>query len=135
MNGKKFDRVSSAPTTSATTLIFSIYRFNLETETWETMKPMNIARISPAVTVLHEYIYVAGGHNHARHLKDVELFDPRNDEWITLSPMNDARSCFAFLASNDYLYAMGYSSSIEKYDPWKNRWMEVCARPSPYKME
>lgn len=87
---------------------------------------MKVARNNPAVAVLNGYIYVAGGSY--SQSSTLELFDPKKDEWIELSPMNRARPGFALSPFKGYLYAMGHSSSIERYDPWKNRWTKVLAR-------
>lgn len=85
---------------------------------------MTVARSFPSVAVLKEYIYVAGGQACQKYVALVELYDPKKDAWVKLAPMNNARAAFALFELNGFLYATG--SEIEKYDPWKNCWAEVC---------
>lgn len=39
--------------------------------------------------------------------------------------MHKRRSDFALSGANGCLYAMGTNGIVERYDPWKNCWMEV----------
>lgn len=87
---------------------------------------MTVPRYNAAAAVLNGYIYVAGGDGREwDELDSVELYDSKCDEWIGIKPMERSRTNFALIESNGFLYAMGGCETIEKYEPWKYRWMEV----------
>lgn len=93
---------------------------------------MNVVRFCASATILNGYINVAGG----RSLEDkttnsAELYDPKCDAWTNIASMKLDRYDFALIELNGFLYAMGGNEDenvIEKYDPWKNCWSEVCER-------
>lgn len=93
---------------------------------------MNVVRFCASGTVLNGYIYIAGGRSKESAVtKSAELYDPKRDEWTNIASMNVARDNFALIELNGFLYAMGGNEDenvIEKYDPWKNCWSEVCER-------
>lgn len=115
------------------------FSFDTENNSWETIQSMNVARMYPAVTILNGYIYIAGGSFYGydydfdyRKKKifatdSVELFDPRTDEWTKLTPTKEHRGIFTLTESNGFLFAMGGETrTIERFEPYKNSWKEVC---------
>lgn len=89
---------------------------------------MNHARFCASVTVVNEYIYVAGGLDGELPSDKVELYDPKRDEWKQLTSMIKPRYAFSMINSNGFLYAFGhgYTASIERFDTLKWEWKEVC---------
>lgn len=74
-------------------LIF-LFSFDTETNSWERIKSMNFARVSPAVTVSNGFIYIAGGvdeqYSPEQTANSVELYNPKTDEW-TIEARPDER--------------------------------------------
>lgn len=85
---------------------------------------MDYAREYASAVVLNGYIYIAGNFKNVGSL--VEMYDPENDEWTQVPPMNNGRVFPVLVETHGFLYAMGSSKVIEKFDPYKRCWTEVC---------
>lgn len=88
---------------------------------------MNSSRRFASVTTLNGFIYIAGGYTNwcKWRTSSFELYDPKTDQWTELARMNESRVCFALNESNGFLYAMGDDKLVERFEPYKNNWMEV----------
>lgn len=107
----------------------SYYSFDTENNTWETMMAMKDDRFCASAAILNGYIYMAGGFTFTKSSQDnsVVMYDPRTNEWTGAAGMNKPRRSFTLLESNGFLYAMGGNRiKIERFDPFKNAWTEVC---------
>lgn len=95
---------------------------------------MKYARFWHSATRLREYFCVAGGFSVDKVTDSVELYDPSKNEWTQSASMNKSRSNFAITQINESLYVMGHGlghgATIERLDPWKPRWVEVCVLQS-----
>lgn len=105
----------------------SRFRFDLESNKWKVLEPMNVARKSSSVAVQNGYIYVVGGTLSGDcACGAVELYDIANDHWKLVASMNEVRSSFALFKSNMCLYAIGTNKTVEQYDALKDKWTKVC---------
>jgi hypothetical protein len=108
----------------------NVERYNVDSEKWEDVIPMNEERRGLNAVVLPDGIYVMGGFNGFEHLQSLEKYDIENEIWIDLSPMNQPRSLMAAVASPDcrYIYVIGGTDghgplkSMERYDVMNDEW-------------
>ena len=115
----------------------SVERFNPENKRWVPVKSMESARFSFGCTELDGFVYVCGGFDGEKDLKQSEFFMPDANEWTMIAPMNVARSGCQTVAAEGKLYTLGgwngseIVSSCEVYDPRSNRWsmIEPMNRP------
>lgn len=92
---------------------------------------------SPAVAVIQDHIYVAGGTS-ARGvtLNDLEVYDPVRNSWSTLASMAVPRNHTAGGAINGKFYVAGgrgsiaASTALEVYDPQANSWTRLAPMPT-----
>lgn len=84
---------------------------------------MKIARRHFSSAVLNGCIYVAGGDN---LWNPVESYNPKTNKWTQLAPMKGNHGSFTLAELNGYLYTLGDEYGIERFDPFANRWTQVC---------
>lgn len=90
---------------------------------------MNDARDFASVALWNGYFYIAGGYdNRGGLISSVEFYEVRTNKWTKVAPMKHARSSFALIDKSKYMYAIGAHHTIEKFDPYRNSWTEVCKR-------
>jgi len=113
-------------------------RFNPNTNTWEEIAPLHIARRSLCAVALPDGIYAMGGYDGEKYLNSVEKYDLNTNEWTIIQPMKHARCTMACLSSPDcrYIYALGgYDGTplnlVERYDVVHDAWEFVT--PMKYK--
>lgn len=85
--------------------------------------------LKPAVGVLNDKIYLAGGAAGDKEIANCEVFDPATDTWTEVAPMARARQHLAGAVLNGKFYTVGgrigdaFSLSIlEIYDPQTDTW-------------
>jgi len=79
----------------------SVIRYDLATNTWETVAPMSTERKALGVTVLDGMLYAVGGENleavadddyEGPFMKSAERFNPATSAWEEVAPMAAARA-------------------------------------------
>ncbi|WP_160646733.1 M56 family metallopeptidase [Chengkuizengella marina] len=111
--------------------------------TWTEVSSMNQARDNHATGVIDGKIYVVGGSRYNdqgyEYLSSLEMYDPQKDRWIELASMNQARHNHTTGVIDGKIYVVGGSryndnnqayeflSSLEMYDPQKDRWIELAS--------
>lgn len=84
--------------------------YNPASDTWFTVAPLPAPRVSMAVAVLDEQIYVMGGIDVWRSgtVQDsVYVYDPLADEWAAAPALMTARSGVRAVTVDDAIYAIG----------------------------
>ncbi|XP_070573381.1 uncharacterized protein [Ptychodera flava] len=122
--------------------------FDRVTGKWHNLCEMPIERLAYGVTVLDNFVYIAGGENHNDSDMDpsgcqfttstVYRYDVRLDCWHIMASMQDPRTDFFFAALDRRLYAVGGRNSrfmaginsVECYNPQTNSWSYVSSLPS-----
>src|SRR5437899_396647 len=94
---------------------------------WSDVAPTNYMHAdTPAVAVINDLIYVAGGSGGVGN--ETEVYDPAKDTWNILAPMNVPRNHTAGGAISGKFYVVGgrpgvlAASFLEVYDPQTNTW-------------
>ena len=104
-------------------------------DTWIDVAPTNyMHENTPAVAVINDLIYVAGGSGGVGN--EVEVYDPAQDTWTVLVPMSIPRNHTAGGAINGKFYVAGgrpgtdAASALEVYDPQTNTWTMLAPMPT-----
>lgn len=71
---------------------FVIYRYDPDTDRWQSIACMNSARIGVGLACVNRLLFAVGGFDGFQRLRSVEQYDPEKDEWSFVSPMNTTRS-------------------------------------------
>ena len=107
-------------------------------DTWSAVASMNsIHDATPAVGVINDKIYVAGGVNLlGTSTREVEVYDPVTNSWTGLASMHVARNHVSGGVINGKFYAVGGRGStdaetdFEVYDPQTNNWSTLPNIPT-----
>jgi N-acetylneuraminic acid mutarotase len=92
---------------------------------------------TPAVAVIEDRIYVAGGTGPGMNGNELEVYNPSTNTWIALASMNVGRNHCAGGTINGKFYVVGgrgnamSPSAFEAYDPQTNTWTTLAPLPTP----
>jgi len=114
-----------------------VFAYYPEKDLWYEAASMNYRHGgTPAVGVIDDLIYVAGGNGPGMAGNEVEVYDPFQDTWTVLSPMNIPRNHTAGGAIDGKLYVAGgrghpeAASALEVYDPAADAWTMLAPLPT-----
>jgi N-acetylneuraminic acid mutarotase len=106
-------------------------------DAWKDVAPARFRHgDTPAVAVLDDRIYVAGGTGAGMIGNEVESYDPATDSWTTLAPMRVPRNHCAggFIGGRFYVAGgrpgVGAESALEAYDPRADVWTTLPSMPT-----
>jgi uncharacterized protein (TIGR03437 family) len=91
---------------------------------------------TPAVAVINDRIYVAGGTGAGQNQTELEMYDPASNRWTTLASMSVPRNHCAGGAINGKFYVVGgrgtaeSTTALEVYDPATNQWTRLASMPT-----
>lgn len=109
--------------------------FNLTTGLWETGPTLATGKLMLNTFILNGNIYICGGNNNSSATSETIMYEVSSNTLIAKANMNIARERHAATADKYYGYVFaGYptstvSTSVEKYDPVKNKWSGITAFP------
>ena len=114
-----------------------VFVYDSVNNTWSPVTSMHFQHdATPAVGVIDDKIYVAGGAGVGVTQREVEVYDPAADTWTNLAPMRVARNHVSGGVINGKFYAAGGRGSIdaptalEVYDPQTNAWSTLADMPT-----
>lgn len=117
----------------------TVYKYNITSQTWTSVQPLNSIRSSASATVWDGKIYVGGGWNGSGFSKSFEVYDPSLDKWTDIpETMTTGRFCLGIAAVNGIIYAIGGTASgtlvsslatVEAYDIATQKW--TTKQPMP----
>uniref|UniRef100_A0A8C5DNH6 Kelch like family member 10 n=1 Tax=Gouania willdenowi TaxID=441366 RepID=A0A8C5DNH6_GOUWI len=85
-----------------------VWRFNLDTHTWQEMSPMQESQNFVSVTVLKGYIYAMGGfRDDGTSLRTAERYQPNINQWTFIASMNEERIYASCTTLNNKIYICG----------------------------
>jgi len=112
-----------------------VFVYDSEQDAWLDVAPMNFMHgDTPAVAVINDLIYVAGGSGGIGN--EVEVYDPSQNAWTILAPLNVRRNHTAGGAIDGKFYVVGgrpgmeAASALEVYDPPTNTWTLLSPMPT-----
>ncbi len=107
--------------------------YDTDRKEWDTLTPMSMSRVGPAVAVVDSKMYVMGGFNPNTWSPNpsVEVYDFQTDTWSAGNSMPTGRSWSRAVVFNDKIYVLGgvgnrYYDICEVYDPSTDSW-DTCA--------
>lgn len=107
-------------------------------DAWDPVAPSIYSHsLTPAVGVLNDKIYVAGGAVGDVNIANTEVYDPATNTWTELAPMGLARNHLAGAFLNGKFYTVGGRigqgtsvSILEIYNPQTNTWSTGPSMPT-----
>jgi len=113
-----------------------VFAYDAGRDAWSEVASMSFQHGStPAVGVLDDRIYVAGGEG-GMIGNELESYDPSLDRWTTLASMRVPRNHAAGQFVGSKLYVAGgrpgptAASALEAYDPQTNTWATLPSMPT-----
>ena len=76
-------------------------RFNIYTNEWEEVAPLNDHRRALAVISLPDGVYAIGGYDGSNYLNTVERYDSDENKWVMCKPMKYPRCTLSAVSSDD----------------------------------
>jgi uncharacterized protein (TIGR03437 family) len=111
--------------------------YNPQANNWTDVAPMRFQHANtPAVAVINDRIYVAGGNGPNMNQTELEVYDPAANTWTPLVSMSVPRNHTAGAAINGKFYVVGgrpgdaAARALEVYDPATNRWTALRDLPT-----
>jgi N-acetylneuraminic acid mutarotase len=121
--------------------------FDIEKNSWLTLKPMTLPRNHHDIASLDGKLYVIGGtvgscfpSGWAANVSINEVYDIATDTWSTRAPMPTARSGIGAAVIDGKIYVIGGEGWVdesggvfrtnEAYDPNSNTWVEKTPMPT-----
>ncbi|XP_054158233.1 kelch-like protein diablo [Oppia nitens] len=108
----------------------TVETYDLQTNQWKTIAPMNIIRHYHDATIIQNTIYVCGGEN-GNYFKSCEYYSPNTDKWHFAKPMSQERCGLALVAYEGFIYAIGGQNgndsynSMERYNTKTQQWQPM----------
>src|SRR5262245_44929908 len=113
------------------------FLYNPQTNSWSDVAPMRFQHAnSPAVGVIKDKIYVAGGSGPNMNQTELEVYDPALNTWTQLASMSIGRNHTAGGVIDSKFYVVGgrpgdvAGSALEVYDPATNAWTRLANMPT-----
>ena len=107
----------------------TVERYNIQTNVWEEVAPLNVARRSLCAVALPDGVYALGGYDGEKYLSSVEKYNPAKNEWTLVQSMKHPRCTMACISSPDcqFIYALGGYDGVplnlvERYDVVNDVW-------------
>ena len=126
--------------TQAGQVINNVYKYSPDTDLWQEVAPMTIARRGVCAVADRSSLYVAGGCTDHHELLDVvEKYDPEKNSWNRVASTNEKKvfSCGVIVNSKVFLFGGVVSirpplpsTLIEMFDPVSNLWTSIQIRGS-----
>jgi N-acetylneuraminic acid mutarotase len=114
-----------------------VFAYDPGRDAWPEVSTMSFQHGStPAVGVLDDRIYVAGGTGTGMNGNEVESYDPALDRWTTLASMRVPRNHAAGQFIGGRFYVAGgrpgatAATALESYDPQTNTWTTLPSMPT-----
>ncbi|HKQ75319.1 MAG TPA: kelch repeat-containing protein [Blastocatellia bacterium] len=111
--------------------------YNPQTNSWSDVAPMRFQHANtPAVGVINDKIYVAGGNGPNMNQTELEVYDPAMNAWTQLTSMSVPRNHTAGGVINGKFYVVGgrpgdtAAGALEVYDPATNGWTRLANMPT-----
>ncbi len=103
----------------------TVHEYDPATDTWEQKADMPTARLTPAISVISNKIYVIGGSDGANNtMAAVEIYNPATDVWGIEADMPNPRQELPGIVYNNKIYLIGGmevfptpGTIVEEYTP------------------
>lgn len=120
----------------------SVEVYDLSTGQWQNAPSMIHGRHGHSLVAVQGKLYVIGGVDaQGKDVSAVECFNTIDETWTEVCPLNLSRLNATATAHQGFVYVVGGTcrseqgnvmvASVERYDPKKDRWIQVADLPSP----
>ena len=126
--------------TQAGQVINNVYKYSPDTDLWQEVAPMTVARGGVCAVADRSSLYVAGGCTDNGFLDVVEKYDPEKNSWSRVASTNEKKAFSCGVIVNSKVFLFGgltsirpplRSTLIEMFDPVSNLWTSVEIMGSP----
>lgn len=118
----------------------NVYKYSPDTDLWQEVAPMTIARGGVCAVADRSSLYVAGGYTDNGFLDVVEKYDPEKNSWSRVASTNEKKLFCYDVIVNSKVFLLGGLTSlrpllpstlIEMFDPVSNLWTSIQIMGSP----
>lgn len=118
----------------------NVYKYSPDTDLWQEVAPMTIARAGACAVADRSSLYVAGGYTDNGFLDVVEKYDPEKNSWSRVASTNEKKGFSCGVIVNSRVFLFGgltsirpplCSTLIEMFDPVSNLWTSIQIMGSP----
>ena len=105
----------------------SCYTYDINSEVWNIIAELNVARNRTSCTVFEGKVVVTGGYNHNGGLKSVEAYDYYENRWTYLPDMTKKRRNHSTASMCNKMFVVGGKSTIncEVFDSYSRKFSEI----------
>ena len=105
------------------------YTYDINSNTWNKIADLNIARDCASCTVFEDKVVVTGGVNNWYDLKSVEAYDYHENKWTFLPDMIKERYCHAAVSMGNKMFIVGgnYTTSCEVFDSRSRKFTTISS--------
>ncbi len=114
-----------------------VFAYDPTNDAWSEVSAMHYQHgNTPAVAVINDLLYVAGGNGPSMLGNEVEAYDPSQDTWTVLAPMNVPRNHTGGGVIDGKFYVAagrdgpGSETALEVYDPQLDTWTPLAPMPT-----
>ena len=109
----------------------SCYTYEINTNTWNKIANLNVARDCAACTVFEGKIVFTGGENFVKgELNSVEAYDYHENKWIYLPDLIEERSNHAAVSMGNKMFVIGgyYTTNCEVFDSFSRKFTKTSSK-------
>jgi N-acetylneuraminic acid mutarotase len=114
-----------------------VFAYDPKNDAWNEVSPMHFQHgNTPAVAVVNDLIYVAGGNGPGMTGNEVEVYNPSKDTWTTVASMHVPRNHTGGGVIDGKIYVAagrdgpGSETALEVYDPQQDSWSQLSSMPT-----
>ena len=111
----------------------SVHKYSPDTNLWQEVAPLNIARCDVGAVAGRNFLYAIGGYSEDGESDVVESFDPERNSWRVIAPMPEKKSLACGVVVKDKVFVFGgyvgpeasQANFIEIYNPATDTWSTI----------
>ena len=120
--------------TSEKQVVHKVHKYNPDTDLWQEVAPMSVARVGVCVVADESSMYAIGGLSQNKVVDVVEKYDPERNSWKRVASTREKKMfcCGVLVNSKVFLFGgvkstapMVTSALTEIYDPGSDVWTSV----------
>lgn len=117
------------------TRLSTVQGYNPDTNRWQEVAPLSIARSGVSAVADRNYLYAVGGFSSSGAVDMVERFDPKETRWKRIASMHSKRGSAGGAAFNEKVFIFGGHSNdsypCQMYDPAVDAWLSFANSAGP----
>ena len=108
----------------------SCYTYKINSNKWNKIASLKVARNWAACTIFEGKIVVTGGMNNWNKLKSIEAYDYHENKWTYLPDMIEERYLHAVVSMGNKMFIIGgyYITSCEVFDSYTRKYTNIYSK-------